>query len=260
MTSSAQGRVLSTDAGAVARVTLSHPGKQNAISVAMWQALGDLFRRWQALAPAQAPRVVIISGEGEHFAAGADIAEFPRFRFAPESLQHYHEAVIAPALQALLDCDIPVLAQISGTCVGGGLEIAACCDLRIAAHDARLGVPIARLGFPIAPAELLAVSRVADAATLREMLLEARIYSASEALAKGLLHRVVDDVAVAASESAARIAALAPQALRANKQALRDLALGRLAQAPREPYFAYAGDAEHHEGISAFLAGRAPHF
>ena len=260
MSAPATGRVLRTDAGNVSRVTLSHPGKQNALSVAMWQALGAAFRDLQALPAEQAPRVVVISGEGEHFAAGADIAEFPLFRFEPASLKHYHEEIIATALQAVLDCDIPVIAQIRGSCVGGGLEIAACCDLRIAARDARLGVPIARLGFPIAPAELLAVSRVADAATLRELLLDARIYTADEALSKGLLHGVVDDLDAAVQARTENIAALAPQALRANKRALRELALGRLAKAPREPFFAYAGDAEHLEGVQAFLARRPPHF
>ncbi|MCV4656485.1 enoyl-CoA hydratase-related protein, partial [Escherichia coli] len=74
--------------------------------------------------------------------------EFPSFRFDEAALREYHEGLIAPALHAMLACDVPIVAQIEGACVGGGLEIAACCDLRIAGASARFGAPIARLGFP----------------------------------------------------------------------------------------------------------------
>jgi enoyl-CoA hydratase len=250
------------DARRVLRVELLNPGKQNAISVAMWRELHALFASLQAEAPAQAPRAVLLTGAGGHFAAGADIEEFPQFRFAEDTLRDYHEDVIAPALQALLDCDIPIVARIEGSCVGGGLEIAACCDLRIAASSARFGAPIARLGFPMAPGELLALSRVVPAATLRELLLEARLLDAPAALARGLVHRVVEPAQLDAETEATlqRICSLSPHAARLNKQTLRQIARGGPTPEERRHHFAYAGHPEHREGIAAFLAKRTPTF
>jgi len=247
----------STASPHIARVVLRHPGKLNAISVAMWRQLRALFVQLQAEAVIDAPRAVIVCGADGHFAAGADIAEFPEFRFAPDTLRDYHENVIAPALQAVLDCDIPLIAQIEGACVGGGLEIAACCDLRIAARDVRLGVPIARLGFPMAPGELAVVRRVVSDALLRELLLEARLLDAEAALARGLLHRVADDAPAEAWATAERIAALASQAARLNKRSLRALAAGGLSEHERAAHFGYADTAEHRQGIAAFLHSRS---
>jgi enoyl-CoA hydratase/carnithine racemase len=250
------------DPHGVLQVRLSNPGKHNAISVAMWAALRTLFEQLQALPPEQAPRAVLLCGDGGHFAAGADIEEFPRFRFDEAALRHYHENVVAPALGALLGCDIPLVAQVDGSCVGGGLEIAACCDIRIAADGARFGIPIAKLGFPMAPGELLALGRVVPQATLRELLLEARLLDAPAALARGLVNRVVPaaEVAQEAQATAQRIAALSPNAARINKRTLRQIAEAALTPAQRRLHFSYADHPEHREGISAFLAKRAPRF
>lgn len=246
----------------VARVTLANPGKHNAIDIAMWQALRALFERLQALPAADAPRAVVVCGAGGQFASGGDIAEFAGFRFDEARLRDFHEAVVAPALQAMLDCDLPLLAQIEGACVGGGLEIAACCDIRIAAAGSRLGAPIARLGFPMAPGELTILSRIVPTPLLREMLLEARMLDAQRALAAGLVHEVVGDAQVAARtfERAQAIAALAPAAARSNKRTLRQIAAGGPDADERRAHFGYAASAEHREGIAAFLEKRAPRF
>lgn len=261
---SGQIRQLTTADSRVARVQLSHPGKHNAISVAMWRALRACFEQLQALPIDEAPRAVIVSGEGGQFAAGADIAEFPSFRFQPDTLRAYHEDVIAPALAAVLACDIPIVAEIEGACVGGGLEIAACCDLRIASPSARFGAPIAKLGFPMAPGELQVLRRVVPAATLREVLLEARLLDAPTALQRGLVHRLADDAPAQAWATALRVAALSPQAARRNKQCLRLIESAgeseALTPAQRAAQFDYAGHHEHREGIAAFLAKRPPVF
>ncbi len=125
------GSVLYTlpDAAGVARLTLSNPGKLNALSVAMWRELRSHVARLNARHGDV--RVLIVAGEGGQFAAGGDIEEFPQFRFDATTLARFHEEDVRPALQALLDCDLPLLAQIDGACIGGGLEIAACCDIRI---------------------------------------------------------------------------------------------------------------------------------
>ena len=248
------------DAAGVARVRIHNPAKQNALSVAMWRQLRAAFEQLQAAAATT--RVVLVSGEGGHFAAGGDIEEFPDFRFDEQRLRDFHEHDVAPALHALLACDMPVLAQIEGSCIGGGLEIAACCDLRICGRGSRFGIPIARLGFPLAPFEAQIVARVLGLPLLRELLLEARLLGADEALARGIVNRVVDDgtVAAEAEASAARIAALSPQAQRLNKRTLRQLAAGGPSAAQRHEHFGYADSAEHREGLAAFIEKRPARF
>jgi enoyl-CoA hydratase len=249
------------DAAGIARLVLCNPGKLNALSVAMWRELRVHLARLNA--HAQGVRVLIVAGEGGQFASGGDIEEFPQFRFDASSLARFHEEDVRPALQAMLDCDLPLVAQIDGACIGGGLEIAACCDIRIAGAGARFGVPIARLGFPMAPAELEVVAQVVGPTVLRELLIESRVLDAQEALARGLVTRVVADAQVAAEARAAaeRIAVLSPQALRLNKQALRRFASRPASSAAeRAPYYAYAASTEHREGLAAFNQKRPPRF
>jgi len=253
-------RLQPADGAGVARVQISHPGKLNALSVAMWHELRAIF---DALNTAEAPpRVLLLHGDGGHFVAGGDIEEFPSFRFDEQRLRHFHEEAVAPALHALLSCDIPIVAQIDGPCVGGGLEIAACCDLRICGRSSRFGIPIARLGFPLAPSEAQIVAQVIGPTLLRELLIEARLLGADEALARGLVSRVVDDGAVAAEAQATceRIAVLSPQAQRLNKRTLRQLAAGGPSAAQRHEHFGYADSPEHREGLAAFVEKRAARF
>jgi enoyl-CoA hydratase len=257
----AEVRLDAGGADGIARITLAHAGKMNAMSVAMWRALRGHCEALQALPGGV--RVVIVAGEGGNFAAGGDIEEFPDFRFDEARLAHFHEHEVLPALQAMLDCDLPLIAQIEGACIGGGLEIAACCDIRIAGMSSRFGVPIAKLGFPMAPAELEIVAAVVGAATLRELLLEARVLDADAARARGLVTRVVPDgqVVAEARHSAERIAALSPQALRLNKRALREFTTApRSSATQRAPHYAYADSAEHREGLAAFNQKRSPRF
>jgi enoyl-CoA hydratase len=249
------------DASAIARLTLSNPGKLNALSVAMWRELRMHVAKLNA--HPEHVRVVIVQGEGGQFASGGDIEEFPQFRFDATTLARFHEEDVRPALQALLDCDLPLVAQIDGACIGGGLEVAACCDIRIAGSSARFGVPIAKLGFPLAPAELEIVAAAVGPTVLRELLIEARVLNAQEAFARGLVSRVVADADVAAETRAAaeRIAALSPQALRLNKRALRQFThAARSSHAERAPHYAYAASDEHREGLAAFNEKRKPRF
>jgi enoyl-CoA hydratase len=175
----------------------------------------------------------------------------------------------------MLNCDVPLVAQIEGNCMGGGLEIAACCDIRIAGQSATFGAPIAKLGMPMAPQELAIVLRAAGEASVREMLLEARVLTAQHMLQRGFVQRVVanDEVAKEVLETTQRISALSPQAARLNKQALRQFYMANrpldqqnMAQAAinnvanRGDPYAYASSAEHKEGITAFLQKRVPKF
>lgn len=239
------------------RVGIDHPAKLNAMSRAMWLALRETM---QTVAARTDVRCVVVQGEGAAFCAGGDIAEYPSFRFDEAQLQHFHEAEVWGGLQALLDCPVPLVAAISGACMGAGVEIASCCDLRIATVDAKFGAPIAKLGFPMAPRELELVGREVGSMVARRMLLEAAVFSASDMAQKGFLGQLVDadqlDTVVQAT--AEKVAALSPLAARLNKQAMRALAQGG-AQAVVAPY-AYALEAEHQEGITAFLEKRKPRF
>lgn len=260
MTDNVAGRVLLEREGDLAWVTLSHPGRLNAITVGMWRELGDVF---DAIARDGALRCVIVRGEGGNFAAGADIREFPAQRADAAGVQHYHREVLAPALQAVAMCPHPVVAQIEGVCVGGGLEIASQCDLRIAGESARFGVPINRLGFPMAPDEMSGLLALVGRAATLAILLEGRVFGAAEARELGLLTRVVpdDQVAIAARRSAERIAAGAPLAARINKRLSRRLAAGgALTEDEYQDYFSYADSRDHKEGVRAFLAGVDPSF
>lgn len=259
------GQILLQHTQGVAHVTLSHTARFNAMTRAMWRSLRTVFEDLQ-----QQPglRCVLVRGEGEHFCAGGDISEYPDFRFDPQQLRHFHEDEVWGGLQAMLNCDVPLVAQISGNCMGAGVEIASCCDIRLAADSARFGAPIARLGFPMAPRETALVARETGLAVARRMLLEAAVFSADDMQRAGFLSQIWphDELLTQTHASVQRIAALAPQAARLNKQTLRALltsstAASNLAdpQAASDAY-AYADSAQHREGIAAFLQKRAPKF
>lgn len=257
----AGGRVLLHHEGPIALVTLSHPGRLNAITVFMWQELTRIFT---ALSADDALRCVVVRGEGGNFAAGADIREFPEQRADLAGVRHYHTRILAPALSAIASCMHPVVAQIEGVCVGGGLEIASQCDLRIASANARFGVPINRLGFPMAPDEMRGLLALAGRAATLEILLEGRVFSADEAMAKGLLTRVLPQAGLHADvmRCARRLARGAPLAARINKQTVARLCAGPdpLTEAELRDLFRYAQSRDHHEGVRAFLAGAEPVF
>ncbi|MDP2000867.1 MAG: enoyl-CoA hydratase/isomerase family protein [Rhodoferax sp.] len=256
--------------GPLARITLCHTHRFNAMTRLMWRELRVAFEHVQL---SQDIRCVVVAGEGSHFCSGGDISEYAAFRFQEASLREFHEGDVWGGLQAMLDCDVPIVAQIAGNCMGAGVEIASCCDIRVSAQSARFGAPIAKLGFPMAPREAALVAREVGAVMARQMLLEAALFGAHDLKAAGFLSRVVDDDALDAEvqATALRIAALAPQAARMNKQTLRELnqplagvSSGfshhkKVVKSTLNPY-AYANSAEHREGIQAFLDKRKPAF
>jgi enoyl-CoA hydratase/carnithine racemase len=216
----------------------------------------------QAEPAASAARCVVLRGEGGHFCSGGDISEYADFRFEEASLRAFHEDEVWGGLRAVLDCDLPVIAQIEGNCMGAGVEIASACDIRVAGVSARFGAPIAKLGFPMAPREAALVARATGEATAREMLLEATVLEAAEMKARGFVQRLLADDAVAAHalQSAQRMTTLAPQAARLNKQTLRALAAGVPIERLLTCAYAYADSTEHRVGITAFTEKRKPDF
>ena len=248
--------------GSVARVALSHSGKLNAMSRAMWRELRAIFSLIQQ---DSALRCVLIQGDDGHFCAGGDISEYAGFRFEPASLRDFHENDVWGGLQAMLDCDVPIVAQIEGHCMGAGVEIASCCDIRIAADSARFGAPIARLGFPMAPREAALVMRAVGELTAREMLLSAAVLDAAEMKQRGFLNHLhpAAELSSAALQRVKCISQLAPGAARLNKASFRALEPVLKAQAAIELIanaYDYAACAEHREGIAAFIEKRLPRF
>ena len=245
----------------LATVTLHNPAKLNALNAAMWRGLSAAMAK---VASDDSVRCVILRGAGDvAFAAGGGIGGFLRVRATIDDALHYHEGLVASALDALRDCAVPTVAAIRGACIGGGLEIAGCCDIRIAGESARFGAPINRLGFSMYPGEMAGLLALVGPAVVLEILLEGRILSAREALQKGLLSRVVDDEKVfeEAAACAARICAGAPLVARWHKQWVKRLMRGgALGDAEKREAFAFLATEDYREGLDAFLAKRPPLF
>lgn len=246
----------------IATVTLSNPGKLNAVTARMWR---ELKRVMEALSGDDTVRCVVIRGAGDKaFAAGGDIEEFVTLRDSFDRARIYHEEWAGGAMQAIVACRHPTVALIQGACIGGGLEVAGQCDLRIAGESARFGAPINRLGFTMAHEELRGLLALAGPAVTLEILLEGRIFGAAEAYDKGLVTRVVPDGAVAEEAYAAgrRIAAGAPLVARWHKRLVRRLAFDPRplsAEEARENY-AYLDTDDYREGMAAFRERRTPRF
>jgi enoyl-CoA hydratase/carnithine racemase len=242
--------------GAIAFVTLANADRLNAMSRAMWRELRAVFE--QGLAQDAVTRCVVVRGEGAAFCAGGDISEYPSFRFDEASLREFHENEVWGALAAMLACELPVVAQIEGACMGAGLEIASCCDIRLAGASSKFGAPIAKLGFPMAPREAALVRSAIGDTLARDMLLAAGVHDARRLYDAGFVLSVLPDVQVAAAAlaHAQRIAALAPAAARLNKRTFFAGTVDRLLASAYD----YADSPEHREGIAAFLAKRTPVF
>ena len=247
------------DADGIATVSLSNPDKLNAINGDMWRQLGRVMGE---LSARDDLRCIIIRGEGEVFAAGGDIEEFRTARATVDLALSYHE-VVGEALAAIEQCPLPTVAAILGPCVGGGLEIACACDLRIAGESAKFGAPILKLGFSMYPGEMHGLLQLAGSAVVKEILLEGRLFSAAEAYAKGLLSRVVADAKVMeeAAATARRIAAGAPLVARWHKHWIARLMTGEpLSEQEKRDSFAFLASADYAEGLAAFAEKRAPKF
>ena len=244
----------------IVTLTLNNPDKLNAINLGMWQQLAENMAK---IAVDRSIRCIVIRGAGqEAFAAGGDLEEFVTGRATLEQALHYHDQV-ATALNTIADCPHPTVALIQGACIGGGLEIAGVCDLRISGESARFGAPINKLGFSMYPGEMEGLLKLAGAAVMKEILLEGRILTATEAYEKGLVTRVVPDAQSEeeAYATARRICAGAPLVAGWHKQWIRRLQSGRpLNDEEKAASFAFLDTEDYQEGLAAFLAKRKPQF
>ncbi|MEO8486883.1 MAG: enoyl-CoA hydratase/isomerase family protein [Betaproteobacteria bacterium] len=256
----ATGSVRVDREGAIAVVVLDRPEKLNALTRAMWVALGETV---DTLSADDSVRCIVLRGAGDKaFSPGNDIAEFATGRSNKAQARGYGESMHRTAA-ALARCRHPLVAQIHGICVGGGLEIAALCDLRICGASSRFGAPIKNLGLVMAYAEMAPLVRLVGAAVALEILLEGRVFDAAEAKEKGLVTRVVPDdkVAEEAMATAHRVADGAPLVARWHKKFARRLAEGRpLTAAERDECFDCFDTEDFRAGYAAFLAKTKPGF
>ena len=244
----------------LATVRLDAPERHNVLDRAGWQALGEAFT---CLSDRDDVGCVVVRGTGGRaFSAGSDIKAFSAQRDTPEDVRVYSDA-IAVALRAIRMCHHPTVAVIEGLCVGGGLEIAACCDLRICGESSRFGAPINRLGLTMSYDELEPLVQLLGASPVLEILLSGELIDAERARTVGLVNRVHADQSVVEQGYglAARIAAGAPLVNRWHKKFVRRL----LERAPlsdnekSEPHEAF-GTKDYREGREAFLEKRDPRF
>jgi enoyl-CoA hydratase/carnithine racemase len=240
----------------IATVTLNRPEARNALTFAMYDRLAAVAAELPADPHVKA--MIITGADDRAFAAGTDIAQFRTFRSLADALAY--EARIDSVLSAIERCPLPTIAAIAGACTGGGAGIAAACDVRIAARNAKFGFPIARtLGNCLSVANCARLAALLGAARLTDVVFTARLIEAEEGAAIGLYSEVLDDHAqlmARANELARTVAGHAPLTLRATKEALRRIREGRRDGA--DLIAMCYGSEDFREGLEAFLAKRSP--
>ncbi len=241
-------------------VTFNRPQARNALTFAMYERLAEICT---LAGDDRSIKALLLTGAGDKaFAAGTDISQFRAFDKPQDALDY--EARIDRVLGALERCRVPTIAAINGACTGGGAGIAVCCDLRIAAGNARFGFPVARtLGNCLSSGNYARLAALIGPARVKDMIFRARLIEAPEALAIGLVGEVVEEPAalLARAEELARlVAGHAPLTLQATKEALLRL---RPAMPPGSAddliLMCYMSE-DFREGMEAFLGKRAPNW
>lgn len=240
-------------------LTMSNPGRKNAFTLDMYGAFG---RELDKLDADDSVRCLVVRGANGDFCAGSDIGGFDGNRSGVELARDYADFTVA-MVRKLRDLRHPVIACIEGVCVGGGLEIASVCDLRIAGKSARFGIPVNRIGINLDHAELADMIDVVGGTVTLEILLEGRVFGADEALRAGLVTRVVDDAALAedVEATARRIAQSAPLVNRWHKKFVRRLKDPRALSADEiaEAYRCFETE-DYEIGRRSFAAKQRPAF
>lgn len=246
------------EADARATVRLNRPDKRNALTLAMWRDLELAFGQLDA---DDALRCIVVRGAGGNFAAGADLSEFPALRATAAQAEAYGRQMIA-ALTAIRDCRHPTVAAIEGLCVGGGLEIALMCDLRLAAPDSRFGIPIQKVGVAMPYPELAILTQMLGRPTMLALLLEGQLHDAAWAERHGLVCKIAHDLEAELATMIKHIVAGSPASHRHHKHFTRRAfdVLQALDMADIQRSYAAVETADYREGIAAFLDRRTPKF
>lgn len=248
--------------GHIARLTINNPARRNAMSLAMWEQMGDILEGW-----ANAPeiRVLVLAGAGEKsFCAGNDVSEFPNVRATPEQRAEY-DKITSRAYHALGKFPCPVIARISGFCIGGGLELALLCDLQIASDRSVFAVTPAKLGIGYKLEDVLLLTENLSTKHAKELLFTGRRFPAEDALRWGLVNRIVPQGELDSSvlSYAREISENAPLSVAALKTVIAEAAKEESARdvdACRRAVAECDASEDRTEGQNAFAEKRAPNF
>ncbi len=244
----------------IATVILNRPEKLNAFTKPMWKLLGETVR---ALSSDDGVRCIVMRGAGDRsFSPGNDISEFAKDRSNSAQAETYGQ-LMHGTIETLRDCLTPTVAMIKGVCVGGGLEVAGLCDIRICGQSSRFGAPINKLGLVMAYPEINCLRDLVGTQVAMEILLEGRVFEAEEALQKGIVNRIVPDkdVEAEALATARRIADGAPLVHRWHKKFLKRLLDPKpLTKAEMKEGYACYDTEDFKTGYTAFLEKKKPEF
>lgn len=251
--------ILVTRQDSVAIVSLNRPAVRNAVTLGMWRELAMIYSR---LADDDEVRAIVLAGSGADFSVGADISEFDTIRDNRDQSAAYEVSVDACSA-AIADVAKPVIAAISGYCLGGGCHLALACDFRFASHGARIGIPSAKLSIVYGVKSVQRLLALAGLANAKRVLYSGERFDAARAQAMGLVDEVCDDAIPAAVAFAKNLAGNAPLSIAGAKFMLNGLAMGNgaLDVSAAERLIDQASDSEDfREGRRAFAEKRPPQF
>ena len=257
MTTQATEEALVSREGAIVTLTFNRPEARNAMTWGMYQRLYEVCEEVDA---DDSIRVLVLKGAGgKAFVAGTDISQFTKFKGAEDGLKYERDGDKRSG--RLSKVKKPVIAQIEGVCVGGGFGIAAAADIRIGTPDSRFGLPIARtLGNCLSMNNYAAFMELIGPSRLKEMVFQARLMSAEEALTAGFLHQVVPaaEIEKVVKDAAAKVASHAPITLWATKEAVRRIQAARQLPDGDDIVAKVYGSEDFKEGVRAFVEKRSP--
>jgi enoyl-CoA hydratase/carnithine racemase len=251
--------ILVTRQGRVALISLNRPEARNAVTLGMWRELETIFSN---LANDDQVRAIVLSGSGADFSVGADISEFDNIRDNKDQSTAYEISVDACSA-AIANVAKPVIAAVSGYCLGGGCHLALACDFRLASHGAKFGIPSAKLSIVYGVKSVQRLLALVGIANAKRMLYSGERYDAVRAQAMGLVDEICDDAIPAAVAFAEGLACNAPLSIGGAKFMLNGLSMGEgaLDIAAAERLIDQASDSEDfREGRRAFAKKRAPQF
>jgi enoyl-CoA hydratase len=258
----AEEKLLAWRDGAVGHIVFNNPARHNAVSLAMWRRLQQLLAQFAADASL---RVLVVSGAGgKAFVSGADISKFESERATMDAVKVYNTAS-AGACDQLYNFPKPTIAKIQGYCVGGGMNVAVCCDLRLCSADATFAIPAAKLGLGYGFIGVNRLAEIIGISRAMELFYTARQVPAAEALQMGLVNRVVPagEIDAAVAETTAAIAGNAPLTIATIKAVAREIgkppAERDLATLERMVDACFASN-DYIEGRRAFMEKRKPAF
>jgi enoyl-CoA hydratase/carnithine racemase len=258
----AEEKLLARLDGPVGHIVFNNPARHNAVSLEMWTRMHALLGEFAA---DPALRVLVVSGAGgKAFVSGADISKFESERASMEAVKVYN-AASARAYELLFNFPKPTIAKIQGYCVGGGMNLAVCCDLRICTADARFAIPAARLGLGYGYGGVNRLAEIVGISRAMELFFTARQFPAEEALLMGLVNRVVPggEIDAAIGEVTGQIAENAPMTIATIKAVAREIGKPEsardLAKLDRMVEACFASS-DYVEGRRAFMEKRKPSF